>query len=217
MGVDIQINLGLALLIIGVMVAAVAMYYISYLERKNKPDKPQSVMTRTIVISLIVVGVILTIIYISGEEPKPWHYAGMVVVVLLVFASQYYEGERTKIKRPEDIIEEQFAHLQRAFHAKKDTRTYGHTWPDYKVTEIPGGRIFDVVANSLIRTDQGHFLVQSNPYDKSILSHEFDPDPQKVFEIFGQEIARKYDEERLELLYRLKEAKHDIPQENQAR
>jgi len=217
MGLDISINLGLALLIVGILIAAVGMYYISYLDSKNKPDKPHSTMTRTVIMSLVIVGIILIIIYVSGEKPEPWHYAGMLFAVILVFVSNYYESERTKIKAPEDIIEEQFKHLDRAFSAKVDYKTYGHKWPDYKVTEIPGGRIFDVVANSLIRTDQGYFLVQSNPYDKSILRHTFNPDPQMLLEIFGQELARKYDEERLQLLYHLKEAKSEIPQEAKTR
>lgn len=213
MAIDIQINLGLALLILGIMATVVAIYYINYLERKQKPDAKPSMVTRSIIISLVIIAVILTIIYVSGREPKKWQYIAMVGITVIVFASQYYETERTKIKKPKQIFDEQWDHLSEGFHAKKDFTRFGHTWPKYKVTEIPGGKIFDLVANSLVKTDIGFFLVQSNPYDGSITSHDFDPDPQDVKEIFGENIARKYDEERLELIRRLEASRHDTQEE----
>lgn len=213
MAIDIQINLGLALLILGVLGASVGIYYISYLERKERPDKEPSMVTRTIMISLVIIGIILSVVYVSGQEVQPWQYMGFLVIIALVFASQYYEVERTKIAKPDEIFQVQMEHVFASFAAKPDYKTFGHTWALYKVSEIPGGKIFDVVASSLIRTNLGHILVQSNPYDKSILSHELDPDTSTVEQIFGQLPARKYDEERVELLQKLREVRNETQKE----
>lgn len=209
MAIDIQINLGLAVLIIGSLLAAVGFYYIGYLERKNKPDKKPNIVTRTIIISMVLISVMLMIIYISGNEPSKWHYLGFLFLVLLIYITLWYEVTRTKMKDPMKIQEKQLEYLYDVFEAETDFGVHGHRWPHFKITEVPNGRIFDVLANSLFYTNQGVFLVQSNPYENYVLSHEKDPDMNMIQEIFGETIARRYDAERQQLLYELEAARND--------
>jgi hypothetical protein len=64
-----------------------------------------------------------------------------------------------------------------------------------------------------MKTNIGHVLLQANPYDLSFLSHEVNPDRTTIANIFGQIIAKKYDEERMGEIIHAEEVKNALKQQ----
>lgn len=211
---DIQINLGLALVIIALLFALVAIFWISTQQSKNQPEKKPSILYKTIIVSLVIIVIILAIIYVSGREPTKWHYLAMVAVIFLVFLVNLYEASKFKMKDPIEIKEEQLHFLWRFAHAEPDTCTFGITSSLFKINEVPGGRIFDVLAYGLYKTKIGYFLVTSNPYENYVMGALFNPPLTLVSKIWDDSIARRYDAERQEMIQELEDQKNAAKVQN---
>lgn len=203
-----SVDIGMALIIVGILATVVGIYYINYLQTKGKAEKRPSLVFKTIVVSFTIIAILLIIIYLSGEKPTKWHYLGMIGIVIIIYLALWAEAQKYIMKRPEVIISEQMNYIFKLFHAEPDlSSTYGLTWPKYKVVEIPGGKIFDVESCTLIRTNIGFFLIKSNPYENIVMEHQYNPLKTTIEEIWDKATARRYDEERQDLINSLQEAK----------
>lgn len=183
---------------------------IDYKRSMNKPDKKPSLLTRTIILSFAIILIIVIIKTLNGQKLTKndmWVFLAIMILMLLV---NYYELRRFKPlswKQLKSRFLSQIAEMYDAVPLELSSETnFGHSYPFFKITKLTNKNGFlDVVANSVVKTNQGMILIKQDVFDGYPAEVIHDPPFDLVEEIYGTPLAEKYDEEREKLVHGLDE------------